>query len=644
MTGHLRAQFVSAMFGLLFFSAGITADSARSEEPPAQGTLSGTIVDADGKPVAGARVKLMHFDASKSETFELTVQTETTSGAAGRFQLGPLDAEYRCLYDLRIEADGFAAAYVNGDSVSIVPGIDNSLGTIHLEPGYVLRGVVLDEDDGPRVGAVVHCRAYRHELGHTVSDITPEYTLTTDSQGRYETPRLPTGQYSVSTQPPERQIAFLIGALGPDTPTTLEPMRLKKDVPVRGTLVDELGRPLGGVRVTANSVHTDVTDLEGRFVLRGFGETGHCQMQIRKDGYVFINWAVDIKPEGMRWSEVGPEDRKSSELVKELTVVMKRQAWIEGRIVDDATGEPVKIDRVVLCFFERKPNGEIVLGGCRASKFEQPKTGTFRVAYSVADEYHLTISAEGYHDGEAFTRNVSLLEPIDGIEVRLKSKSVDAKPQIATRRISGTVTRNGVPVKNGWVALRGMRRQTDIVNAYILRGRTTTGDTWAADSAPIRDGQYSLEAPYQNPFWVVTVEEPGQPPTLIWPVPIGANEDKHLDIACVAGGGIRGRVTNVPPQWRGKLWVVAFSSNGIRQDVRVADDGSFAVQQLPPGRYGLKVGSDALLDSEVPRPKDWKDIAADAWKTKSDPWPRAKIATFKAGETVEGVELEYVEK
>jgi hypothetical protein len=391
-------------------------------------------------------------------------------------------------------------------------------------------------------------------------------------------------------------------------------------------------------------VHTDVTDLEGRFVLRGFGETDHCQMQIRKDGYVFINWAVDIKPEGMRWSEVGPEGSLPSELVKELTVVMKRQAWIEGRVVDDATGEPVKIDRVVLCFFERKPNGEIVLGGCRASKFEQPKTFTFRVAYSVPDEYHLTISAEGYQDGEAFTRNVSQLESIDGIEVRLKSKSVDVKPQIALRRISGTVTRNGVAVKNGWVALRGMRRQTDIVNAYILRGRTTTGDTWAADSAPIRDGQYSLEAPYQNPFWVVTVEEPGQPPTVVWPVPIGANEDKHLDIACLAGGSIRGRVTNVPPQWRGKLWVVAFSSNGIRQDVRVAEEGSFSVEQLPPGRYGLKVGSDALLDSEVPRPRDWKDIPADAWKTKSDPWPRAKIATVKEGETVEGVELEYVEK
>ena len=323
-------------------------------------------------------------------------------------------------------------------------------------------------------------------------------------------------------------------------------MQLKKDVPVRGVLVDEQGQPLAGVRVSASSVHTAVTDLEGRFTLRGFAETDHCQMQIRKDGYVFINWGVSITPEGMRWSEVGPDDAKPSDLVKELTVVMKRQAWIEGRVIDDATGEPVKIERVVLCFFERKPNGEIVLGGCRASKFEQPETGTFRVAYSVPDEYHLTISADGYHDGEAFTRNVSQLEPIDGIEVRLKSKSADAKPQIATRRHLGhgyAEWRGGEERLGGAC---GMRRQSDIVNACILRGRTTTSDTWAANSAPIRDGQYSLEAPYQNPFWAVTVEEPGQSPTIVWPVAIGANEDKHLDVACVARGVIRGRVTNEP--------------------------------------------------------------------------------------------------
>ncbi len=417
MTGHLRAQFVLALLGLCFFSAVITANPARSEEPPAKGTLSGTVVDADGKPVAGARVELLTYDAAKSETFEITVQAETISGGDGRFQLGPLDAEFRHRFGMRIESDGFAARYVNGDSISICPGIDNSLGTIRLEPGYVLHGVVLDEDGSPRAGAVVNCSAYYHQLGHTVGDITPKY----HGDGRQ-----PRSLRNSATA--DRAVLGVDATARAANRVFLRCAGARHADDARAVAAEEgragarrarrrTGAAVAGVRVEASSVHVDVTDLEGHFVLRGLAETDHCQMQIRKDGYVFINWGVSITPEGMRWSEVGPDDAKESELVKELTVVMKRQAWIEGRVVDDASGEPVKIDRVVLCYFERKPNGEIVLGGCRASKFEQPETGMFRVAYSVPDEYHLTISADGYHDGEAFTRKVSQLEPIDGIEV-----------------------------------------------------------------------------------------------------------------------------------------------------------------------------------------------------------------------------------
>src|SRR6185369_13217128 len=112
--------------------------------------------------------------------------------------------------------------------------------------------------------------------------------------------------------------------------------------------------------------------------------------------------------------------------------------------------------------------------------------GTFRVPYSTPDEYHLTVSAEGYHDGEAFTRKVSQLEMIDNLIIRLKSKTTSTKPQIPTRRISGTVARDGVPVKNGWVALWGLHRPRNLVNAYIMRGRTTTPGSWDAASAPIR--------------------------------------------------------------------------------------------------------------------------------------------------------------
>ena len=51
----------------------------------------------------------------------------------------------------------------------------------------------------------------------------------------------------------------------------------------------------------------------------------------------------------------------------------------------------------------------------------------------------------------------------------------------------------------------------------------------------------------------------------------------------------------------GATWVVAFTDTIIRREARVAPDGSFRLDALPPGRYGLKTGHDAYEDPHVPR-------------------------------------------
>ena len=99
--------------------------------------------------------------------------------------------------------------------------------------------------------------------------------------------------------------------------------------------------------------------------------------------------------------------------------------------MDVETGEPVRLSQIVLCFFERKPNGEPVLSGCRSADFEQPDVGRFRLPYTVPDEYHLTFSAAGYYDAEAFTPKVTQLTPIQGIVVKLKKKPKKPLPKYA---------------------------------------------------------------------------------------------------------------------------------------------------------------------------------------------------------------------
>jgi hypothetical protein len=171
----------------------------------------------------------------------------------------------------------------------------------------------------------------------------------------------------------------------------------------------------------------------------------------------------------------------------------------------------------------------------------------------------------------------------------------------------------------------------------MLRGRTVVGDPGVYESAPIRDGRYSLNVRFQDDDWYVAAEEPGQPVTVIGPIKIKLNEKRQLDIACTEGGSIRGRVTNVPAGWEGNLWAVAFTKTAIQAEARVNASGAFSFPRLPPGEYGLKVGHDGYHDPDVPQ---GNKIPKEMWELKPEPWKRAKLVTVEPGHETSGVELE----
>lgn len=623
---HARIVFAVLIACSMVVAAG------RAEETPAQGTLSGRIIDADGAPVAGARISIN----TRGDKEPVKLFVEGRSGADGRFKLGPADAVYRHSFDIVVEADGFSRQYVPSGAYSIFPNADCDLGVIRVGRGCTFSGQALDHDGSPLADAVVECVVDRFYLGHTTTWSGPLKSLKTDAEGRFRTPGLPVGERLILIRAAHRQLA---GVVLPDAPRgerTLPPITVQRDVPIHGRITDDRGRPVAGVVVQANVESNPTTsDAEGRFVLSGFGPNPRFQLQAKKDGYVFINWGVTGSADGFRWHEAGVAGKEHGP-VKELSVVMQPVAWIAGAAVDEATGEPVRLDRIVLCFFERKPSGEVVLDGCRNSSFEQPEDGRFRVPYSFPEEYHLTFSAKGYHDAEAFTPKVDSLAPIEGLRVKLRKKDSGSTPTVPQQTIAGAVTDHGRPVMTGWVGLWVVRPPANIVNAYIMRGRTVTGDPAILASAPIREGQYRLTAPFQGEDFYLVAEFPNRAPTQIGPLKVALGEAKSLDIACVDGGAIQGAVKERPSDWEDELWVVAFTDAGIRAETRVLRDGSFSLSNLPPGRYGLKAGHDAYRDSEVPR---GSNIPAKAWETSADPWKRAEVVNVSPGEVIEGLEL-----
>lgn len=259
--------------------------------------------------------------------------------------------------------------------------------------------------------------------------------------------------------------------------------------------------------------------------------------------------------------------------------------------------------------------------------------------------FHLSFQADGYQEAEHTTPKIEVAKDFDNIVVRMKKKPGTAGAKVTGVR--GRVTRNGEPVKHGWAALGFVNGRTmNVPNADVVRRRTTAGPLVVVDEAPVRNGEYALNAYRPGSRYVVVVYEPGHAPTHVGGLKVTEDEVSKVDVACVAGGILDGKVTRQPEALAGQLWAVAFSKTGHCAEARVRKDGTFRFLDLPPGEYGVKVGHDGIEDRDVRVPwpgdgkgKDYKPTKEEwaayskAFDAPADPWKRAKRGTVTTKET-----------
>ena len=611
-------------------------DVPAADDPPPKGTLRGRVVDPDGKPVAGARVGMETIEPKARARKPLF---EGRTDVDGRFRIEAIEPFAWNRFDLTVDSADYARGRIPTRNVAVFPGLDNDLGTIRLDRGRVFTGKVVDVDGKPRAGTPVEVVVYRHEMGHTVENVMPAgLTVDTSADGSFRTPPLPVGTLSLLVRAADRRNAHAGRPIAPGGEEDLGEIRLEPDVPFEATVIDDAGNPVVGAKIGGTVGHEAVTDARGRFVLRGFAPNPSFQLNLSKEGHAGTVGRVTVTPKGVTYRQAVPGRVETSPPVEELVVTLARAGWVEGTAVDADSGEPVRLSSVVVCNFERKPGGEVVLRGCRSYN-EQVEPGRFRVSYPTPDEYHLTFTAEGYHDAEAFTPKVDALVTVQGIVARMKRKEDGSRPTMAKQAITGTVTRNGRPVASGWAVLWATRRARNAPNALVRRGRTIEAPPVIGHSAPIVDGKYTLQVPYQG-TWYVVVEEPGRPLAQSGPIKVALGQDQTVDLPCPEGGFVRGRVEGVPDGWKGHGWVVAFSKSAVHSEARVEVDGTFAFPTLPPGEYGLKVGHDAYEDPET-YPGKLAQEHRESFNEVPDPWKRAKVVKLEPGGTIEGVVVEW---
>ncbi|HEV3302860.1 MAG TPA: carboxypeptidase-like regulatory domain-containing protein [Planctomycetaceae bacterium] len=610
----MRLGFEAAVVFLVVANLGPALGG--SDQPVAQptGILAGRIVSLDGRPIRAGRVWI---EGRKNRGKAITTAEIQSDG---RFRVGPVAAE--CHAVLLVEASGYAREY--REEVSIFPSATNEV-QIVLAPGRTVSGRLLLADGRPASHQTVTAQLFRYEMGNTLNNFGPDRIAKTDEAGSFSLANVPPCELMIEARLPETALVTKETAILPGAGVqTLPALQLVPDVPISGSVCDQNGAMMPNVKVDSDFAgdRNATTDAAGRFVLRGFQAdlVPFVHLRIAHPGYAYEN--VPVGKNG-----------------KPIQVVLKRERALSGKLVDAQTGEPVQIKSVILCTFERRANGEVVRGGCRLIRFEQPQKGHFRVPYDVPANFHITITAEGYVDAEALVDSPRAYQNVEGIVVKARRQRTDSPDVLPVQTIAGTLTRGGQPVPVAWVTLWGMYKERNTPNASVLRGRTVPAGGYISQSVVSSSGSYSVSAPHQG-RWYVVVEEPNHAPT-IRGLEVRLNQTLKLDIPLDDGGKISGRVRGVPTDSAGDWRVVAFDRTVWKAATRIGVDGTFCVDRLPPGEYGLKVGHDGFHDTDVPRRNSWAEkFPDDVWKTTTNAWRGATIVNLANNRQVNDVMLD----
>ena len=440
---------------------------------------------------------------------------------------------------------------------------DGSPATVRFALGLALAGTVRSEDGGPLAGAEITIEAAERG-GLTVPPIaTPGWH--SDRRGGFQVGGLRPGRHVVTLK-----------AEG-HVPLTLEDVqvrrgednRIEAELPtahfIAGRVVDGNGVPVAGVEVVADpriwkrSATTTKTGKDGTYRLGPLRRAARLSVFARSPGMGSTVHHDEVMP---------PREG--------LVLVLRRHA-ILGRLVDEATGAPVREFRLT------------VMGQGESWEHElQADDGEFRVPLDGGTHSFL-IQATGYPPW--FTR----LKPPDGEEVDLGEIALEP-----ARSVSGRVldARTGSPISGAEIY------------RFPREGDYSIWAQWLVSYSPREhtgnDGAFALHTLPQEAVRVGAYA-PGYGRVKVVSLPPGVT---HLDfeLNAVAPGpvvviaGSIGRADGTPVTgWVGLFRAAdapsAVSRYGGDDVARVgtSENGEFRIEQegLTDGEYVLVAGSDA---------------------------------------------------
>jgi protocatechuate 3,4-dioxygenase beta subunit len=496
----------------------------------------GTVVDADGLPVAGAAVSL----TEEPDRHTVTVRRfggrdayGTVAGSNGRFSFSDLPPG---TFELEVRASGLVPRTLSG--MAIRPGSPD-LGTIALEPAIEARGRVTDADGAGIAGARVSVSSSRPPV---------QATVVTGADG----------SFTLGDLPPDTALSISVSAKGfvrqhvvsePDRPfeVVLETSRV-----LIGRVVDADGegvaahvqfdvpQPGGGRSALGHG-----TDPDGRFRLAA---NSVSEVTIRAGNAAGVAEALEVKI---------PEEGG----IPEVRVVLRPAAVLHGRVTDPG-GAPVIHAHVALdpLFQSGLPDSYRELS---LDVLLTDAEGRFTVLGLEGGSYRLRLEHPE-------------LEPLDTRVEIAAGVTEEIDVAFTERRDRDRSKVSGRVVGDGGAGIDGAVIQLVADSPWNV----------AAETLSFGDGRFELAAPEPGSYSLVASFgdlAPGR--TEPFRAGDGAVEDVVLHL--VPGAAVRGRILGLGSDELAGVEIAAYAPAYGSVGGRVSPAGRFFVSGLAAGSWNV---------------------------------------------------------
>lgn len=492
------------------------------------GSITGTVLDEQGKPITNARVCAVPVNESSIRTYYCVDDY-------GNYLINSLDSGD---YIVEAKAEGWIIQQW-AEHVTVNP--PNKTGNINftLKKGGSISGQVVDEQGQPIVKALV-----------TISDNSSSYLCRTDDIGKYVFQSLISGTYEVNVRATgwiKQTYKNRVEVVAPNDISNIN-FTLQRGGSISGQVIDDSGNPINNANVNVYSIDDALityfsnTDDLGNYIVSSM-KSGEYRIQIRASGWITQEYSTNV-------IVYAPND------TSQINFTLHPEGSISGTISDEQETPITNADVLAV-----PVNGNSISSVNRSNT-----SGNYLITGLESGDYIVKVQAKGWIKQQR-------IEPVT-VTASQKTENINF---ILKRggSISGQVLdEQKQPVENAQVYVY------DLDNSSYYYCYTDDNGNYIIQSLPSGTYKVNVNAngwirqKYSNSVEVV--------------VP---NDTSNINFVLLRGGSISGRVVdnNGNPISNATVYATDIEGDSVGYLGNCDEIGYFKLDGLPGGNYQVKV-------------------------------------------------------